>query len=130
IVGSVERERLIDGASIASGDVLIGLPPSRLHTNGYSLARTIVFDRLRLKVDDRVPPLGMTVAEALLAPHRSYLRAIRPLLGSKRIKAMAHITGGGITENLPRVLPAGTEAVVRVHSWPVPPLFRWLQNAG
>ena len=93
----------------------IGLPSSGLHTNGYSLARTIVFERLKLGVHDRVPELGVTVAEALLAPHRSYLPVIRPLLETSPglIKGMAHITGGGITDNLPRVLPAGTEAVVR-----------------
>lgn len=134
IVGSVERERLIDGRRIAAGDVLIGLPSSGLHTNGYSLARTIVFERLNLGVHDRVPDLGMTVAEALLAPHRSYLPVIRPLLEGPRfvglIKGMAHITGGGITDNLPRVLPTGTEAVVRCGSWDVPPLFQWLARAG
>jgi phosphoribosylformylglycinamidine cyclo-ligase len=132
IVGSVQRDRLIDGRRIAAGDVLIGLPSSGLHTNGYSLARTIVFDRLKLGVHDRVPELGITVADALLAPHRSYLPVIRPLLASSPglIKGMAHITGGGITDNLPRVLPAGTDAIVRVGSWEVPPLFRWLERAG
>src|SRR4029079_10231277 len=99
IVGIVEREHLIDGRRIAAGDALIGLPSSGLHTNGYSLARTIVFDRLKLGVHDRVPELGTTVADALLAPHRSYLSVIGPLLesssGPGRIKGMAHITGGG-----------------------------------
>jgi phosphoribosylformylglycinamidine cyclo-ligase len=130
IVGAVERDRLIDGRGIAPGDVLIGLPSSGLHTNGYSLARTIVFDRLRLGVHDRVPELGVTVAEALLEPHRSYLAIVRPLLETGRIKGMAHITGGGITDNLPRVLPRGTEAVVRLGSWDAPPIFRWLERAG
>ena len=132
IVGSVQRDRLIDGRRLAAGDVLIGLPSSGLHTNGYSLARTIVFDRLKLGVHDDVPELGVTVADALLAPHRSYLPAIRPLLETSPglIKGMAHITGGGITDNLPRVLPSGTDAVVRVGSWEVPPIFRWLERAG
>ena len=130
IVGAVERDRLIDGRSIRAGDVLIGVPSSGLHTNGYSLARTIVFDRLRLRVGDRVPELGTTVGEALLAPHRSYLPVVRPLLESGVIKGMAHITGGGITDNLPRVLPSGTDAVVRTGSWDVPPLFQWLERAG
>ncbi len=132
IVGSVERERVIDGRNIAPGDVLIGLPSSGLHTNGYSLARTIVFERLKLGIHDRVPELGVTVADALLAPHRSYLPAIRPLLATPRniIKGMAHITGGGITDNLPRVLPSGTEAVVRLGCWDVPPVFRWLEREG
>jgi phosphoribosylformylglycinamidine cyclo-ligase len=130
IVGAVERERLIDGRGIAAGDVLIGIPSSGLHTNGYSLARAIVFDKLGLGVHDPVADLGVTVAEALLATHRSYLGLLRPQLPSGRIKGMAHITGGGITDNLPRVLPAGTEAVVRHGSWQVPPLFQWLQRAG
>ena len=130
IVGAVERDRLIDGRGVAPGDVLIGIPSSGLHTNGYSLARTIVFDRLRLGVHDRVPELGITVAEALLEPHRSYLSIVRPLLDTGRVKGMAHITGGGITDNLPRVLPRGTDAVVRLGSWEVPPIFRWLERAG
>jgi phosphoribosylformylglycinamidine cyclo-ligase len=130
IVGAVERDRLIDGRRIAPGDALVGLPSSGLHTNGYSLARTIVFERLRLGVHDRVPELGVTVAEALLATHRSYLPVIRPLLDSGRIKGMAHITGGGISDNLPRILPAGTEALVRLGSWEIPALFLWLARAG
>src|SRR5437762_2546446 len=95
IVGVVEREQLIDGRSVTPGDALIGIPSSGLHTNGYSLARRIVFDRLRLDVRDRVPELGTTIGDALLTPHRSYLPLIRPLLPHRRIKAMAHITGGG-----------------------------------
>jgi phosphoribosylformylglycinamidine cyclo-ligase len=130
IVGAVERDRLIDGRAIAPGDVLIGLPSSGLHTNGYSLARSIAFDRLRLTVTDRVDELGASVGEALLAPHRSYLPVVRPLLESSAIKGMAHITGGGITDNLPRVLPRGTDAVIRPGSWDVPPIFQWLERAG
>jgi len=132
IVGAVERQRLIDGKQIAAGDVLVGLPSSGLHTNGYSLARRIVFDGLKLGVHDRVPELGTTVAEALLATHRSYLPVIRPLLDDAPglVKGMAHITGGGITDNLPRVLPPRTDAVVRAGAWEVPPLFTWLERAG
>jgi phosphoribosylformylglycinamidine cyclo-ligase len=130
IVGVVERERLIDGRSIAVGDVLIGIPSSGLHTNGYSLVRRIVFERLGLEVDSHVPELGRTVADALLAPHRSYLPVVRPLLESGRIRGMAHITGGGITENLPRILPPGTAAAIHTRAWTVPPLFQWLQQAG
>ncbi len=135
IVGAVERTKIIDGRGIAAGDVLIGLPSSGLHTNGYSLARSIVFDRLKLSVADRVPELGTTVGEALLVPHRSYLPVIAPLLGGAMtdavvIKGMAHITGGGITDNLPRVLPQGTDARVRLGAWQVPVIFRWLQAAG
>ncbi|MDP1572591.1 MAG: phosphoribosylformylglycinamidine cyclo-ligase [Vicinamibacterales bacterium] len=130
IVGAVERDALIDGRSIRAGDVLIGLPSTGLHTNGYSLARKIVFDRLGLSVDSHVPELGETAGEALLRPHRSYLDAMKPLVGTGVIKGMAHITGGGITDNLPRVFPEGLGAVVRRDAWIVPPLFRWLQQAG
>jgi len=130
IVGVVDRERLITGRTIAVGDVLVGIPSSGLHTNGYSLARRIVFDQLRLRVDSQVAELGRTIGEVLLQPHRSYLPAIGPLLDARRIKGMAHITGGGITDNLPRVLPHGTAAVVDVSAWPIPPVFSWLQDAG
>jgi len=130
IVGVVDRERLINGRTIAVGDVLVGVPSSGLHTNGYSLARRIVFDTLGLRVDSHVPELSMTVGDALLEPHRSYLNLIRPILDGGRVKGMAHITGGGITANLPRVLPHGTAAVIDAKSWKVPPLFRWLQQNG
>lgn len=130
IVGAVARGQIIDGRRIAPGDVLIGLPSSGLHTNGYSLARRIAFDIAGMDIDSRVPELGATVGEALLVPHRSYLPLVRPLLGQGRIKGMAHITGGGITDNLPRVLPPGTEALIRRGSWEVPPIFRWLAAAG
>jgi phosphoribosylformylglycinamidine cyclo-ligase len=130
IVGVVPRARLIDGRKIAPGDVLIGLPSSGLHTNGYSLARRIAFEVAGLRIDDCVEELGTTIGEALLAPHRSYLPLVRPLLGSGILKGMAHITGGGITENLPRILPAGTRATVNRGSWNPPALFQWLQRTG
>jgi phosphoribosylformylglycinamidine cyclo-ligase len=130
IVGAVDRARLINGRTIAVGDILVGVPSSGLHTNGYSLARRVVFDTLQLTVDSYVPELGQTVGDALLAPHRSYLAVIRPLLESTRIKGMAHITGGGITDNLPRILPHGTAAVVDASSWTIPPIFSWLRQAG
>ena len=130
IVGAVDRSRLINGRAIAIGDVLVGVPSSGLHTNGYSLARRIVFDVLKLRVDTYVDELGQTVADALLEPHRSYLPMVQPLLAAGRIKGMAHITGGGITENLPRILPHGTAAEVDVAAWTAPPLFTWLQHAG
>ena len=130
IVGVVDRERLINGRAIAVGDVLVGVPSSGLHTNGYSLARRIVFEHLGLGIDSDVPELGQTVGTALLEPHRSYLRLIQPLLDAGRIKGMAHITGGGITDNLPRILPHGTAAVIDAAAWDVPPLFRWLQASG
>ena len=130
IVGIVDRGRLINGRAIAVGDVLVGVPSSGLHTNGYSLARRIVFDTLQLGVDSYVPDLQQTVGDALLEPHRSYLPVVQPLLEATRIKAMAHITGGGITDNLPRILPHGTSAVIDAASWTVPPLFSWLRQAG
>ncbi len=130
IVGAVDRPNVIDGRAITAGDVLIGLPSSGLHTNGYSLARKIAFEELKLKVDTHVPDLGETVGQALLRPHRSYLSVVRALLGRGVIKGMAHITGGGITDNLPRVLPPGTAARVVRTSWRVPAIFRWLGESG
>lgn len=130
IVGAVERERMIDGRTVAPGDVLIGLPSAGLHTNGYSLARRIAFDLLRLEASSHVPELGTTVGDALLAPHRSYLPVVRPLLASGTIKAMAHITGGGITDNLPRVLSDDIDARIDPTAWDVPAVFRWLERAG
>ena len=130
IVGAVDRPHLITGRTIAVGDVLVGVPSSGLHTNGYSLARRVVFDTLRLDVDSYVPELSRTVGDALLEPHRAYLPIIKPILDGGRIKGMAHITGGGITDNLPRVLPHGTAAVVDTSAWEVPPIFTWLQRSG
>ena len=130
IVGVVERTKVIDGARIAVDDVLIGLPSTGLHTNGYSLARKIVFDALKLDVDRHVEELGTTVGDALMRTHRSYLPAVRPLLPSGAIKGMAHITGGGLTENTPRMLPEGTSAEIDMATWTVPPLFSWLQRGG
>jgi len=130
IVGAVDRSRLITGRSIQVGDVLVGVPSSGLHTNGYSLARRIAFDHLGLAVHAHIPELGRELGAALLEPHRSYLPCVGPLLDAGRIKGMAHITGGGITENLPRVLPHGTAAVVDRRAWEVPVLFRWLQESG
>lgn len=130
IVGVVPRAKVIDGHSIAAGDVLIGLPSSGLHTNGYSLARRIVFEAMGLQVDSQVAELGMTVGEALLQPHRTYLPVIGPLLDSGWIKGMAHITGGGLTENVPRMMPEGRAPRIDRASWTVPPLFTWLQHGG
>lgn len=130
IVGAVDRAQIIDGRSIAAGDVLIGLPSNGLHTNGYSLARKIAFEELKLKIDSHLPELGETVGEAFLRTHRSYLPVIKPLLGRGLIKGMAHITGGGITDNLPRILPAGTSARINRTSWRVPAIFRWLGESG
>ena len=130
IVGVVDRSRLIDGSRIRPGDVLLGLSSAGLHTNGYSLARRLFFERLGLGPADRVPELDATVAEILLAPHRSYYGLLEPLLDSGVLRGMAHITGGGITDNLPRVLPAGSGALVRRGSWPVTPVFKFIQRQG
>jgi phosphoribosylformylglycinamidine cyclo-ligase len=130
IVGIVEKSRVIDGRSIVPGDCLIGLPSAGLHTNGYSLARRVLFEAAGLRADTFVPEIGATVGDALLAPHRSYLHAMRPLLERGLVKGMAHITGGGITENLPRVLPEGTAAAVNRRAWDVPPIFSFLQQHG
>jgi len=130
IVGLVDRERLIDGRPIAVGDRLIGLPSSGLHTNGYSLARRILFDRLDLRVDTYLAEVGNFLGEELLRPHRTYLPVVRPLLGEGVLKGMAHVTGGGITDNLPRVLPENTAARVDRSSWKPLPIFEYLQNRG
>src|SRR4051812_488491 len=130
IVGAVERSRVIDGRSLVPGDVLMGLPSSGLHTNGYSLARRIVFESLSLSVDSLLPGLGVTVGDALLATHRSYLSVLRPLVDRQLVKGLAHITGGGITENLPRIFPDGIGAQIRRGAWQVPALFTLLQEAG
>jgi phosphoribosylformylglycinamidine cyclo-ligase len=130
IVGVVEKTRVIDGRSIVPGDVLIGLPSAGLHTNGYSLARRVLFESAQWKPDKFIPEVGATVADALLAPHRSYLSLVRPLLEREYVRGLAHITGGGITENLPRILPEGCSAEIERRAWQVPPLFRLLQQHG
>ncbi|HYO12579.1 MAG TPA: phosphoribosylformylglycinamidine cyclo-ligase [Thermoanaerobaculia bacterium] len=132
IVGIVDRPRVLDGSRVAAGDVLVGLPSSGLHTNGYSLARRILFDQLGLGVDDKAPwqKKKRTVGEILLEPHLSYLKPLELILGHRALHGMAHITGGGLTDNLPRILPADTQAMIRVGSWPVPELFHFLQESG
>ena len=124
------RDSVLDGSAVRVGDVLVGLPSAGLHTNGYSLARKLFFDVAGLSVHDPVPALSATVGEALLAEHRSYLPLLRGALEASLVSALAHITGGGLTDNLPRVLPEGTAAQIRISSWPVPPLFRWMQETG
>jgi phosphoribosylformylglycinamidine cyclo-ligase len=130
IVGVVEREDIIDGSTLVPGDVLIGLGSTGLHTNGYSLARKILFEQEGLSVESRVPELGASVAELLLARHRCYLPLIEPLLEKRLVKAMAHITGGGLSDNIPRVLPPETAARVVLGSWSLPPLFDYLRKKG
>lgn len=128
IVGCVEEDKVLGSARVAKGDVLIGLESSGLHTNGYSLARRIVSERMKLTVHDSFPGLSISVADALLSVHRSYLRALLPVLGV--VHACAHITGGGLPGNLNRALPATLDAVVNTASWNVPHVFTALQKAG
>ena len=129
IVGVVDEPLLLPRlAAMVPGDVLIGLRSSGLHTNGYSLARKVCFELAGLKVDDLVPGTDRTVAQALLAVHRSYLRPVLPLVRAKRLVGMAHITGGGLTDNLPRVLPAHLDAAIDTSSWEIPALFRFLMD--
>jgi phosphoribosylformylglycinamidine cyclo-ligase len=130
VLGVVDRARLIDGSRIAPGDRLIGLPSAGLHTNGYSLARKIVFDVEGLRPDDRLDELGATVGETLLAEHRCYLGALRAPVERGLVRGLAHITGGGIVDNLPRVLPEGSAARIERGAWPVPPVFTYLARAG
>ncbi|MEQ8210817.1 MAG: phosphoribosylformylglycinamidine cyclo-ligase [Lacipirellulaceae bacterium] len=133
-VGIVERSRLIDGKSIASGDVAIGVQSSGLHSNGFSLVRKIVFEHAGLSIDDQVETLGTTVGDALLTPTQLYVKSLRDVLEHYRVKnvvhGVAHITGGGLHENLARILPDGVDVEIERNSWDVPPIFPWLQSLG
>jgi phosphoribosylformylglycinamidine cyclo-ligase len=129
IVGVVEREKALP-RGVREGDVLVGLPSAGLHTNGYSLARKVLFETLGHGVATELPELGTTVGAALLAPHRSYLAALDPLLARDKVRALAHITGGGFSGNIPRVLPEGLGARLNRGSWDVPQLFRLIQKGG
>jgi phosphoribosylformylglycinamidine cyclo-ligase len=128
IIGVVEEDEALHGDQVRPGDVLLGYASTGLHTNGYTLARRVVFEKAGLRLDDMLGDTGRTAADALLAVHRSYVPAIRPVLGS--MHALAHITGGGIAGNLVRVLPEHLTAVVAPSSWPRPALFRFIQRAG
>jgi phosphoribosylformylglycinamidine cyclo-ligase len=130
IVGVVERGKLLTGARIRAGDVLMGLPSTGLHTNGYSLARKLLFEVAGYGTDKFLPELGCTVADELLKVHRSYLRPLKALARAGLLKGAAHITGGGITENTPRMLPAGLAAEVDTSAWPVLPVFELLRRLG
>jgi phosphoribosylformylglycinamidine cyclo-ligase len=130
IVGVVDREKVIDGQQIAAGDTLLALPSVGLHTNGYSLARKLFFEVAGYSVDTRVDELGQTVGAALLAPHLSYLPALTGVLDANLIKGLAHITGGGLTENIPRILPEGVSVHISKNSWPVLPVFKLMQEIG
>jgi phosphoribosylformylglycinamidine cyclo-ligase len=129
IVGVVDESHLIDGKAVREGDILIGLPSAGLHTNGYSLARRILFEQLGYDYQSIIPGIGK-IGEALLQPHISYLKPLAPLVELRAIHAMAHITGGGLTDDIPRVLPESLDAKIKLGSWPVPALFRFLFDKG
>ena len=134
-VGVVERDRIIDGKAIKPGDVVLGISSSGVHSNGYSLVRKLVFDHAGLKVNDHVPELGKTVGEELLTPTVIYVKPIKRVLQHYPVKknvirGLAHITGGGLVDNVPRILPPGTRAFLKRGSWPLPPVFPWLQKLG
>jgi phosphoribosylformylglycinamidine cyclo-ligase len=130
IVGAVERNRMLNGKGIRPGDVLLGLPSTGLHTNGYSLARKLLFEIAGYGVKTLLPELGCTVGDELLKVHRSYLAAIQSLAGDGLLKGAAHITGGGMTDNIPRVLPEGLGVEIDTASWPVLPIFELLRRLG
>ena len=129
-VGVVEREKIIDGSSITVGNHLIGLSSSGLHSNGYSLARKVILEHMGLGIHDEIPGLGKSVADELLTPTRIYVRSVMNLLRDFNISGLAHITGGGLLENVPRVLPNGCKAVIRKESWQVPEIFQLIQQGG
>lgn len=128
-VGVVDKKKIIDGSKTESGDVMLALPSTGVHSNGFSLVRKIAFDVGGLKVDDYIDELGCTLGEELLRPTKIYVRDILPLLQKYEIKAMSHITGGGLIENIPRCINPWLNAVIDV-AWPVPPIFSYLQKLG
>ncbi|NQU39429.1 MAG: phosphoribosylformylglycinamidine cyclo-ligase [Lentisphaerae bacterium] len=130
IVGSVQRKALVTGEQIRPKDVVIGLKSTGLHTNGFSLARRVIFDKAKLGIHDTFPGTKKSVADVLLAVHRSYLKPVLALMKPIRIRGMAHITGGGLVDNIPRILPQGTEVVIDRSTWKVPPLFQFIGDTG
>jgi phosphoribosylformylglycinamidine cyclo-ligase len=130
IVGIVDGRHILDSSTVREGDLLVGLASDGLHTNGYSLARKIFFDVMGLQWDDSVDHLQGTVADELLKIHRCYLDPVWPLVEKSRVSGLAHITGGGLTDNVPRVLPEGMKAVIKVGAWDIPPIFRILSQQG
>ena len=130
IIGAVPRKRIITGEQVRDGDVLIGLPSTGLHTNGYSLARKVIFETAGLSITDILPGTKRTVGDLLLAIHRSYLKPVSALMDDVRVRGMAHITGGGFYDNIPRILPDGLGVDVDISAWKVPPLFSFIQETG
>lgn len=129
-VGVVDKKKIIDGSKIKSGDVLVGLPSSGIHSNGFSLARKVLFEVAGLDVNSQVEEFGRSLGEELLEPTRIYVKLVLPLIEKFAINGIAHITGGGLTENIPRILPEGTKVVIDSKSWPVPPVFKVIQQKG
>jgi phosphoribosylformylglycinamidine cyclo-ligase len=130
IVGVVDRERVVNGKTVEAGDIILGLPSNGLHTNGYSLARKLLFEVAGYTPETYVNEMKGKVGNELMRPHRSYWPILRKLIDGECVSAMAHVTGGGITENLPRVLPRGTGAVIELGAWPVLPIFEHMQKLG
>jgi phosphoribosylformylglycinamidine cyclo-ligase len=130
IVGMVDRDKIVDGSRVMPGDVLVGLASNGLHTNGYSLVRHIFFDKAKWRVDQEVPELGSTLGEELLRPHRCYGPSVQQILSEFDVHAMAHLTGGGFYDNIPRALPQNCQAWVDRRNWEVPPIFRLIQQVG
>ncbi|MBI5559028.1 MAG: phosphoribosylformylglycinamidine cyclo-ligase [Deltaproteobacteria bacterium] len=130
VVGIAERDKIIDGSEIKVGDKLVGLTSSGIHSNGYSLVRKICFEEMGLSVTDRVDDLGCTLGEELLRPTRIYVETLLNLFKNFKVRGMVHITGGGFTDNIPRVLPKGTKVIIQKGSWPVLPIFQFLQKNG
>lgn len=129
-VGIVEKDKIIDGSTIESGDVLVGLSSTGVHSNGYSLVRKLFFDVLKLDINDHVDELGQTVGEALIAPTKIYVKPVLKVLENVAVKGMVHVTGGGFVENIPRILPEGLGASIELNSWPMPKVFPFMQEAG
>jgi phosphoribosylformylglycinamidine cyclo-ligase len=129
-VGACEKTSLVDGQEILPGDILLGLPSSGIHSNGYSLVRKILFEKHQVSLESVVPELGISWGEELLKPTRIYVKPLLPLLREKNLKGLAHITGGGFVENIPRMLPGGLGAAIELHAWPIPAVFTLLESLG
>ena len=129
-VGIVDKKKIIDGSKIAKGDVIIGIPSSGIHSNGYSLVRKLFFDTLNMKVSDKVEQLGMTLGEALITPTKIYTKVCQSVLGKIKVNGIVHITGGGFYENIPRIIPEGLGVEIKMESWEAPPIFEYIKNAG
>ena|SRR5665648_137966 len=129
-VGIVDKKKVIDGSKIAKDDVIIGIPSSGIHSNGYSLVRKLFFEILNMKVSDQVSQLGMTLGEALITPTKIYTKVCNSVLSKSQINGIVHITGGGFFENIPRIIPEGLGAEIRLGSWEAPPIFEYIKNAG